>query len=83
MADIHSAPPLSDSAQQQPAAETVGGYSPPPAPDTPQRTAKQRVGVYDRPKRVLGSWSPTLIFALLVGVLFLLWLFGGFHYLLG
>ena len=68
---------------QKPASGNGGVYSQPEPTATSQSTAKKRVGVYDRPESALGSWSPMTIFALVLGVLLLLWLFGIFDYLLG
>ena len=83
MADLHKAPPQGDPTQQKSASDNVGVYSQPESTETFESTAKKRVGVYDRPESVLGSWSPTIIFALILGVLFLLWMFGIFDYFLG
>jgi len=83
MADPHTAPPLNDAVQQKPASDNVGIYSQPESTQNLKSTSKKRVGVYDRPESTLGSWSPTMIFALILGVLFLLWIFGIFDYFLG
>ncbi len=55
-----------------------GSTTPDTAPDAPTG----RVGVYDRPERTFGSWSPLIIISLLLGVLLLLWVLGIFDYLL-
>ena len=83
MADLHTVPPKSDPMQQKSASGNGGAYSQPEPTDTAQSTAKKRVGVYDRPESALGSWSPMLIIALILGALFLLWMLGMFDYLLG
>jgi len=82
MADPHTAPPLNDAVQQKPASDNVGIYSQPESTQNLKSTAKKRVGVYDRPESALGSWSPMIIFALILGVIFLLWVLGIFDYLL-
>jgi hypothetical protein len=69
MADPHTAPPLGDSVQQKPASGSIVVSRQPEPPDTAQRTAKRRVGVYDRPKSVLGSWLPMTLFVLGLGIL--------------
>jgi hypothetical protein len=51
-------------------------------PDTAQDAPKGKVGVYDRPERTFGSWSPMIIISLILGVLLLLWVLGIFDYLL-
>ena len=82
MADLHRAPPEGDPTRQKSASGNVGVYSQPEPIENFESTAKKRVGVYDRPESTLGSWSPTLIFALIFGVIFLLWMLGIFDYLL-
>jgi hypothetical protein len=83
MADIYTVPPRGDPGQQKSASGNVDVHSQPAPTDTSQSTAKKRVGVYDRPENALGSWSPMLIIALVLGALFLLWMLGMFDYLLG
>jgi hypothetical protein len=83
MANRSTAPPRDDPRPQQSASGNVGVSSHPAATDTFQRTTKSRIGVYDRPARTFGSWSPMLILALMLGVLFLLWMLGMFKYILG
>lgn len=83
MADRSTAPSRKGPIQQKSAADNVGVYTQPEATDTFQSTAKNRIGVYDRPDRALSSWSPLVIIALILGVLFLLWVLGFFKYLLG
>jgi hypothetical protein len=83
MADHPTAPPRDDPMRQKSAAGNVGVYSQPTATDTFQSTAKNRIGVYDRPEPTLGSWSPMVIIGLILGVLLLLWVLGFFKYLLG
>jgi hypothetical protein len=83
MATRTTAPPRDDPMPQKSASGNVGMSSQPAATDTFQRTTKSRIGVYDRPERTFGSWSPVTIIALILGVLFLLWLLGMFTYLLG
>ena len=80
MADPHTAPPGGGSVQQQPASGN-SGVSPQPTV-TAQSGAKRRVGVFARPERALGLWSPMTLFALILAVLLLLWLFGIFDSLL-
>jgi hypothetical protein len=83
MADLHPVPPKGDTTQQKSASGNTGVYSQPEPTDTSESASKKRVGVYDRPESALGSWSPVTIIALVLGVLFLLWMFGIFDYLLG
>jgi hypothetical protein len=83
MANRSPAPPRADPMPQTSASGNGGVYSQPAATDTFQRTTKSRIGVYDRPARTFGSWSPMLIIALMLGVLFLLWMLGIFKYILG
>jgi hypothetical protein len=83
MADLHTVPPQGDPGQQKSASSNVDVHSQPDPTGTSPSTAKKRVGVYDRPDRALGSWSPMLIIALVLGALFLLWMLGIFDYLLG
>jgi len=83
MANRSTAPPRDDPMPQQSASGNVGVYSQPAATDTFQSTTKSRIGVYDRPERTFGSWSPMLIIALILGLILLLWVLGIFTYLLG
>jgi hypothetical protein len=83
MADLHPVPPKGDTTGQKSASGNVGAYSESEPTDNFESTSKKRVGVYDRPESALGSWSPMLIIALVLGVLVLLWMFGMFDYLLG
>ncbi len=83
MADLHTVPSQGDPGRQKSASGNVDVPSHPEPTDTSQSTAKKRVGVYDRPGSTLGSWSPMLIIALVLGALFLLWMLGMFDYLLG
>jgi hypothetical protein len=78
MADLNRAPPQSDPTRQKSASDNLSVSRQPDSTETAQRPAKARVGVYDRPKSVLGSWSLMTLFALVLGVLLLLWLFGIF-----
>ena len=82
MADLHTVPPVGGSVRQQPAPGSSGASRQPEPTETVQSAAKRRVGVFDRPEPTLGSWSPMTLFALVLGVLLLLWLFGIFEYLL-
>lgn len=81
MAEPSTAPPRGDPKQKT--SGNLGVYSPPEAPDTFQSTTKNRIGVYDRPEGIGGSWSPMVIFSLVLGVLLLLWILGIFDSFLG
>jgi hypothetical protein len=83
MADLHPVPPKGDTTGQKSAPGNPGVNNPTEPTDASENTSKKRAGVYDRPENALGSWSPMLIIALVLGVLFLLWMFGMFDYLLG
>jgi hypothetical protein len=83
MANRSTAPPRDDPRPQNSASGNVGVYSQPAATDTFQSTTKSRSGVYDRPERTFGSWSPMLIIAFILGLILLLWVLGIFKYLLG
>jgi hypothetical protein len=83
MATRSTAPPRDDPMPQQSASGNGGVSSHPAATDTFQRTTKSRIGVYDRPERTFGSWSPMLIIAFILGLILLLWVLGIFTYLLG
>jgi hypothetical protein len=83
MADLHPVPPKGDTTQQKSAPGNVGVSNQAEPTDAFENTSKKRAGVYDRPESALGSWSPMLIIGLVLGVLFLLWMFGIFDYLLG
>ena len=80
MADSHTAPPAGDAVRPHPAPGSSGGAPQPLA--TASDGAKHRVGVFERPAQALGSWSPMMLFALVFGLLFLLWLLGIFDALL-
>jgi hypothetical protein len=82
MADLHPVPPKGDTTRQKSPSGNAGVYSQPEPIDTFESTSKKRVGVYDRPDRVLGSWSPMLIIALILGALVLLWMLGMFDSLI-
>lgn len=82
MADSHTAPPVGDSVHQQPGSGSRGVAHQPEPPHTAQTRANKHVGVYDRPERTLASWSLMTLFALVFGVLLLLWFFGIFDYIL-
>ena len=83
MANRSTAPPRDDPMPQTSASGNVGVSSQPAATDTFQRTTKSRIGVYDRPQRTFGSWSPMLIIAFILGLILLLWVLGIFTYFLG
>ena len=83
MATRSTAPPRDDPMPQQSASGNGGVSSHSAATDTFQRTTKSRIGVYDRPERTFGSWSPMLIIAFILGLILLLWVLGIFTYLLG
>ena len=83
MANRSTAPPRDDPMPQQSASGNGSVSSQPAATDTFQRTTTSRIGVYDRPQRTFGSWSPMLIIALILGLILLLWVLGIFTYLLG
>jgi hypothetical protein len=83
MATRSTAPPRDDPMGQKSVSGNGGMSSQPAATDTFQRTTTNRIGVYDRPERTFGSWAPVTIIALILGVLFLLWLLGIFTYFLG
>ena len=51
--------------------------------DTAQGAPTGKVGVYDRPKRTFGSWSPMLSIAFILGFVILLWALGIFTYVVG
>ncbi len=82
MADQPTASHRDDPRQQQSASGNVGVYSPSEATDTFQSTTKSRMGVYDRPERTFGSWSPMTLIPIILVVLLLLWALGIFDYLL-
>ena len=52
-------------------------------PNPSKEGSKGTIRVYDRLARTCGSWSPVTIIALILGVLFLLWVLGFFNYVLG
>ena len=83
MANRSTTPPRDDPMPQKLASGNGGVSSQPAATDTFQSTPKSRIGVYDRPQRTFGSWSPMLIIALILGLILLLWVLGMFKYLVG
>jgi hypothetical protein len=82
MADHYPASPPGDPRRQKSASGNVGASSRSDTTDIPPRTSTKRIGVYDRPERALGSWSPVTIIVEILGVLILLWLLGIFEYVL-
>ena len=80
MADRPLSPAPGDAPQAASRAGAADVYT---TPGTTKGALKGTVGVYDRPSHTLGSWSPLPIIALVLGVIFLLWVFGIFKYVLG
>lgn len=83
MADLHTVPPQDDPMRQKSASGNAGVYNHSEATDTSERTKKNHIGVYDRPERTFGAWSPLILIAIIFGALFLLWMLGMFDYFVG
>jgi hypothetical protein len=80
MAEKHPSSSRTAPPQQTPWPGKASIYT---TPGTAQDAPKGAVGVYDRPERTFGSWSPVVIIALLLGLLVLLWALGIFKYVVG
>ena len=79
MAEKYSVPSRSTNPSRQ--IPRPGSVDVSTTPDTASDALKGTVGVYDRPERTFGSWSPVIIISLILGVLLLLWMLGIFDYL--
>lgn len=83
MADLHVVPPQDDPLRQKSAPGNVGVYNHSEDTDTSTSAKKSRIGVYDRPERMFGAWSPMMLIAIIFGALFLLWMLGMSDYFVG
>ena len=78
MAEKYAAPSHNTNPSRQiPRPGSVDGST---TPDIAPDALQGAVGVYDRPERTFGSWSPLIIISLILGVLLLLWVLGIFDY---
>ena len=80
MAEHYSSSSRPAPPHQTPRPDKAGVYT---TPDTAEDAPKGKVGVYDRPGRSFGSWSPMTLIALILGVILLLWVLGIFKYVVG